>query len=76
MLALYARNQEEGPRFVDQYVELLKAGGSDWPHVLIGKLGVDLNDSNFWQQGLSAIERLIDQAEELAAAKEPVEKTR
>ncbi|MGH9341062.1 MAG: M3 family oligoendopeptidase [Acidobacteriota bacterium] len=66
VLALYARYRAEGRPFVGKYLDLLREGGSDWPHVLIGKLGVDLNDSSFWQQGLSAIERLIDQAEELA----------
>ncbi|GIV61176.1 MAG: oligoendopeptidase F [Rhodothermaceae bacterium] len=68
VLALYARYQEEGPAFADKYIGLLEAGGSDWPHRLVGRLGVDLTDLGFWHQGLSAIEALIEQAEALAAA--------
>ncbi len=67
VLALYARYREAGDAFADQYVDLLSAGGSDWPHELVGELGIDLTDLTFWTQGLGAIEDLIEQAEELAA---------
>ncbi len=66
VLALFARYQEEGDPFSSKYVQLLASGGSDWPHVQTAKLGVDLQDSGFWKQGLQAIEELIRQAEELA----------
>ncbi|GAB5520700.1 MAG: M3 family oligoendopeptidase [Rhodothermales bacterium] len=66
VLALYARYQEVGPGFADDYLGLLAAGGSDWPHVLVGKLGIDLTDLAFWHQGLNAIEALIEEAEGLA----------
>ncbi len=68
VLALYARYQSEGAAFAEQYVDLLRAGGSDWPHELVGELGVDLTDLAFWHQGLDAIEALIDQAEKLASS--------
>ena len=68
VLALYARYLEEGAAFPDKYLGLLEAGGSDWPHVLVGRLGIDLTDLDFWRQGLGAIEDLIAQAEDLAAA--------
>ncbi len=67
VLALYARYEEEGSGFAARYMNLLTAGGSDWPHVLVGQLGVDLTNLEFWQQGLQAIENLIIRAEELAA---------
>ncbi|MEM1096824.1 MAG: M3 family metallopeptidase, partial [Bacteroidota bacterium] len=66
VLALYARYQAVGPAFADDYLGLLAAGGSDWPHVLVGKLGIDLTDLAFWHQGLGAIEALIEEAEGLA----------
>jgi oligoendopeptidase F len=68
VLALYARYQAEGDAFAEQYVDLLRAGGSDWPHVLVGTLGVDLTDLSFWHQGLDEIEQLIDRAEQLASS--------
>jgi len=66
VLALYAQYQKEGEDFVEKYLQLLEAGGSDWPHVLLAKLGIDLKNPQFWKEGLSAIEQLITRAEELA----------
>lgn len=68
VLALYARYLEEGEAFPDKYLGLLESGGSDWPHVLVGRLGIDLTDLRFWHQGLDAIEDLIVQAENLEKA--------
>ncbi|SHK05702.1 M3 family oligoendopeptidase [Rhodothermus profundi] len=67
VLALFARYRQEGAEFAERYLHLLEAGGSDWPHVLVGRLGVDLTDPEFWHEGLAAIEALIQQAEALAA---------
>jgi oligoendopeptidase F len=66
VLAMYARYQEAGDAFADDYLGLLRAGGSDWPHELVGQVGVDLEDEGFWQRGLSQIEDLIEEAESLA----------
>ena len=70
VLALYARYQDEGEAFADKYIDLLRAGGSDWPHELVSELGIDLTDLSFWDQGLAEIEQLIAQAEDLAASTE------
>ncbi|HEX8385295.1 MAG TPA: M3 family oligoendopeptidase, partial [Rubricoccaceae bacterium] len=51
VLALYARYVQEGDAFATRYRDLLAAGGSDWPHVLVGRLGVDLRDPAFWDGG-------------------------
>ena len=66
VLALYAKYLDEGPAFAEQYVDLLRAGGSDYPHELVGKLGIDLRDPDFWDRGLDAIAVLVDEAEALA----------
>ncbi|MDA0684311.1 MAG: M3 family oligoendopeptidase [Bacteroidetes bacterium] len=66
VLALYQRYQEQGESFADAYLDLLRSGGSDWPHVLVGRLGVDLRDPAFWAGGVQAIGALVDQAEELS----------
>jgi len=71
VLALYARYQQSGDAFADDYLDLLRAGGSDWPHRLVGRLGVDLTDTSFWQQGLIEIERLVEEAEDLAEQADP-----
>ncbi len=66
VLALYARYRAEGAPFATRYRDLLAAGGSDYPHVLAGRLGVDLRDPAFWDEGLDAIEALVAEAERLA----------
>lgn len=66
VLALYARYSEDPKGFPERYLKLLEAGGSDWPHVLVGSVGVDLQSPDFWRRGLTAVEDLIVEAESLA----------
>jgi len=68
VLALFEKYQSEGEAFAGRYFELLKAGGSDYPHVLLARMGIDLQDHSFWQGGVRAIGRLVDQAEALSRA--------
>lgn len=68
VLALYARYREGQEEFEKAYLNLLRAGGSDWPHELVARLGIDLHDPDFWGLGLSAIEDLIVEAEQVSAA--------
>jgi oligoendopeptidase F len=66
VLALYARYQATGADFPAQYLSMLASGGSDWPNVLMQPLGVDLTDPDFWKNGLSLVEEMVKQAEDLA----------
>jgi oligoendopeptidase F len=66
VLALYNLYRERGAAFVPQYLEVLGAGDSDWPQNILAKVGVDLSDPGFWQQGLDAIRALVDEEEQLA----------
>ncbi len=66
VLALYARYQQDGDEFAAAYLDMLAAGGSDWPHEIVKPLGVDLTDLSFWQDGLGILEGLVSEAEELA----------
>ena len=68
VLALYARYQQDGAAFAAAYLEMLTAGGSDWPHEIVKPLGVDLTDLDFWQDGLGILEGLVAEAEALAPA--------
>lgn len=67
VLALYARYEEVGTGFADGYLEMLGAGSSDWPHTLVGTLGVDLQDPGFWKQGVAILDDMVKDAEKLAA---------
>lgn len=66
VLALYQEYTESKDGFADKYLKMLRAGGSDWPENIVGKLGLDITQADFWDNGLGAVKNMIDQAEELA----------
>jgi len=68
VLALVQKYKQDGPAFVPRYLELLSAGGSDAPHVLLGKMGVDVNDPGFWELGLRLLGDMVSEAEALQGA--------
>jgi oligoendopeptidase F len=66
VLALYAHYQADGEGFADAYLDMLAAGGSDWPHKIVMPLGVDLTDPGFWNNGLQILDDMVSEAEALA----------
>jgi oligoendopeptidase F len=66
--ALYARFQEAGPGFPALYLDMLSAGGSDWPTAIVKPLGVDLADPGFWARGIGLLEAMVAEAEHRADA--------
>lgn len=66
VLALYNLYKERGDAFVPQYIDVLKAGGSDYPDRILAKVGVDLNDPGFWNNGIQALAALVEEEERLA----------
>lgn len=66
VLALYNLYQQRGAEFVPQYLQLLSDGDSDYPEKLLAKMGIDLNNPDFWQEGINALTALVDREEELA----------
>jgi oligoendopeptidase F len=67
VLALVQKYRHEGAAFVPKYLELLASGGSAAPHVLLARLGVDVNDPGFWELGLRLLDDMVSEAEGLAA---------
>jgi oligoendopeptidase F len=65
VLSLYRQAKQEGPAFAAKYLEMLEAGGSLTPQELIAKVGVSLNDPDFWQGGFDVLAGLVDQFEAL-----------
>jgi len=66
VLALYNLYEETGADFIPKYVELLASGDSDYPEKLLAKVGVDLNDPQFWNNGIALIRKLVEQEKQLA----------
>ena len=71
VLALVQKYKQEGEAFVPKYLELLSAGGSEAPHKLLAKVGVDVTDPNFWELGLRLLADMVTEAEQLAAQLRP-----
>jgi oligoendopeptidase F len=66
VLALYGMYREQGDAFVPGYRTLLESGGSKSPDELLGELGINTQDPQFWQRGFQELRRLVSWAGELA----------
>jgi oligoendopeptidase F len=66
VLALVKKYEQEGEKFVPRYLDMLAAGGSEAPHVLVGRLGVNVTDPSFWELGLQLLGDMVGEAEKLA----------
>jgi len=66
VLALFKIYQSSGPEFVPAYLDVLAAGGSDWPDKILAKVGVDLTDPGFWNEGLAILRAMVEQEAALA----------
>lgn len=67
VMALYAMYKREGASFVPKYMDMLRAGGSCSPGELLGRVGIDIRDSEFWRGGMKVVERLVAEFEKLYA---------
>ncbi|MTI89364.1 MAG: M3 family oligoendopeptidase [Balneolaceae bacterium] len=67
VLALYEEYTQRPEGFPERYMELLSAGGSEWPEDLVGKMGLDITKPDFWNKGLASFERMVEEAEQLSS---------
>jgi oligoendopeptidase F len=67
VLALVQKYKQEGEAFVPKYLQMLSSGGSEAPHVLLGRMGVDVTDPGFWELGLRLLGDMVAEAEGLAS---------
>ena len=63
--SLYAVYENAAEGFAERYLEMLAAGGTKHHSELLAPFGLDARDPKFWQGGLSVIERMIGELEEL-----------
>jgi oligoendopeptidase F len=63
--SLYAQYEKAHEGFAERYFDLLKAGGSKHHSDLLAPFGLDARDPDFWSLGLSMIERMIDELDEI-----------
>lgn len=66
VLALYRKYKEEGASFVPKYLDLLAAGGSNSPEILLHSLNVDIRSEAFWQSGFDTVRGMVAELERTA----------
>lgn len=67
VMALYSMYRREGASFVPKYLELLRTGGACSPEELLGRVGIDVRDPEFWRGGVKVVEGLVADFEKLYA---------
>ena len=63
--SLYSVYEHAAEGFAERYLEMLAAGGTKHYSELLKPFGLDARDPAFWQGGLSVIEGLIEELEQL-----------
>ena len=63
--ALYAKIKEEGKAGVDNYKNLLRAGGSDYPYRILKNAGVDLASPQPYRAIVTKMNAIMDEMESL-----------
>lgn len=66
--SLYAVYSDASDGFQEKYFEMLSAGGTKHHKELLAPFGLDATDPSFWDRGLSVIETMIDELEQLDQA--------
>ncbi len=66
--SLYAKYEHSSEGFAERYFDLLRAGGSKHHSELLAPFDLDAKDPEFWSLGLSMIEGLIDELEQVQLA--------
>ena len=66
VLALHEQYESGKDNFAENYLEMLSAGGSDWPENIVGKMDLDITKSSFWDKGVKSIKSRINGAKNLA----------
>lgn len=57
VLAIFEKYKQDGKVFVPKYKELLRSGSSDSPQKLLERIGINIKERKFWENGFNYIER-------------------
>jgi len=59
-VSLFQTYKNEGESFVSDYIDILSAGGSQKPEILLKEHGLDITKSKFWQDGFDYINEQVN----------------
>tara|TARA_B110000014_G_scaffold26306_1_gene16711 strand:- start:4040 stop:5809 length:1770 start_codon:yes stop_codon:yes gene_type:complete len=59
-VSLFQTYKNEGESFVSSYTDILSAGGSQKPEILLKEHGLDITKSKFWQDGFDYIDEQVN----------------
>lgn len=63
--ALYHKVHVEKSLSVEDYKDILRAGGSERPRDLLGRYGIDIAAPEFYRAGLAEVEHMVEEFEKL-----------
>lgn len=63
--ALYNKVHTEKTLSVEDYKDILRAGGSERPRDLLARYGIDIASPEFYQAGLAEVEKMVEEFERL-----------
>ena len=64
MKSRYALYQDSNKGFAENYIEMLRAGGTLGHKELLKPFNLDASDNKFWAKGLYMIESFIDELDD------------
>lgn len=63
--ALYNKVHTEKTLSVEDYKDILRAGGSERPRDILGRYGIDIASPEFYQSGIREVEKMVEEFEKL-----------
>jgi len=69
VISIYQLYIEQKEKFIPKFIKLLSVGSSLTPEEMLSEIGIDLNDSSFWQEGMNYLSDKIDELEQLVEKK-------
>lgn len=63
--ALYNKVHTEKVLSVEDYKDILRAGGSERPRDILGRYGIDIASPDFYRAGLREVEKMVEEFESL-----------
>jgi len=65
VLSIYQLYLEQKEQFIPKYLKLLSLGSSLSPEEILSTLGINLDDSSFWQKGITYLSDKVNELEDL-----------